>query len=135
MRSRDGRSTPRLHRRRLAQHALLWPVLLVFGVGVAAAQEATGTFGFVAKVDADGFFNPRLKSVLIQSVAPGMPAVAAGITAGDLVVEVEGRVVAGASATEMATLMKKAPGQKLVLKLRRPRGETYTVELTAAPRS
>ena len=106
----------------------------MFGVGVASADERTGTFGFVAKVDADGFFNPRLKSVLIQSVAPGMPAAAAGISVGDLVVEVEGRVVMGASASDMATLMKKAPGQKLALKLRRPRGETYTVELTAVPR-
>jgi C-terminal processing protease CtpA/Prc len=113
---------------------LLWPAFLVFGVGVASADERTGTFGFVAKVDADGFFNPRLKSVLIQSVAPGMPAAAAGISVGDLVVEVEGRVVMGASASDMATLMKKAPGQKLALKLRRPRGETYTVELTAVPR-
>ena len=95
---------------------------------------AAGTFGFVAKVDADGWFNPRLKSVLIQSVVPGLPAATAGLAVGDIVVEVDGRAVAGAAASEMADLMKKTPGQKLNLKLRRPRGDTYTVELTAVRR-
>ena len=104
------------------------------GLDPATAQEATGTFGFVAKVDADGIFNLRLKSVLIQSVVPGGPAAAAGIAAGDGVVEVEGRPVAGALASEMSKLMKKAPGQKLVLKLKRAAGEPYVVELTAVAR-
>jgi putative serine protease PepD len=108
--------------------------LLLTGIGQTAAEEAAGTFGFVAKVDADGVFNPRLKSVLIQSVVPGLPAAAAGVAAGDVVLEVEGRPVAGAAASEMSRLMKKAPGQKLVLKLKRATGEPYVVELTAVAR-
>ena len=109
--------------------------LAMMGIGLTAAEEPGGTFGFVAKVDADGIFNPRLKSVLVQSVIPGFPAAAAGITAGDLVLEVEGRVVAGAAASEMSRLMKKTPGQKLALKLKRPGGEVYVVELTAVPKT
>jgi C-terminal processing protease CtpA/Prc len=120
--------------RRAALRSLLMSAHLVMGIGPAASEEAAGTFGFVAKVDADGVFNPRLKSVLIQSVVPGGPAAAAGIAAGDVVLEVEGRPVAGAAASEMSKLMKKAPGQKLALKLKRAGGEAYLVELTAEAR-
>jgi C-terminal processing protease CtpA/Prc len=123
-----------LSARRAVLRRLLISAPLVMGLGPATAQEATGTFGFLAKVDADGVFNPRLKSVLIQSVAPGGPAAAAGIAGGDAVVEVEGRPVAGAAASELSKLMKKAPGQKLVLKLKRAEGEPYVVELTAVAR-
>jgi C-terminal processing protease CtpA/Prc len=129
--------SPNPHRgRRLVLRWLPSAAFSIVGVGAAMADQAAaaGTFGFVAKVDADGWFNPRLKSVLIQSVVPGLPAATAGLAVGDIVVEVDGRAVAGAAASEMADLMKKTPGQKLNLKLRRPRGDTYTVELTAVRR-
>ena len=100
----------------------------------AMADTAPGTFGFVAKVDADGIFNPRLKSVLVQSVTPGLPAAVAGVVAGDSVLEVEGKPVAGALASDMAKLMKKSPGETLVLKLGRSNGEAYSVRLTAVTR-
>jgi membrane-associated protease RseP (regulator of RpoE activity) len=120
--------------RRLALRSLPLTGLLLMDNAVAVAGDSTGTFGLVAEVETDGFFTPRLKSVRIQSVVPGLPAAAAGIAAGDLVVEVDGRVVMGAGASDMANLMKKAPGQKLGLKLRRPRGDVYAVELTAVQR-
>jgi C-terminal processing protease CtpA/Prc len=129
-----SRSNLRNRSRRLALRSLPLAVLQLTALGRAMADEAKGTFGLVAKVETDGFFSPRLKSVLIESVVPGLPAAASGIAAGDLVVEVDGRVVAGAAASDMASLMKKAPGQKLGLKLRRPRGDVYAVELTAVQR-
>jgi C-terminal processing protease CtpA/Prc len=129
-----SRSNLQNRSRRLTLRSLPLAVLQLTALGRAMADEATGTFGLVAKVETDGVFSPRLKSVLIQSVVPGLPAAASGIAAGDLVVEVDGRVVAGAAASDMASLMKKAPGQKLGLKLRRPRGDVYAVELTAVQR-
>jgi S1-C subfamily serine protease len=104
---------------------------LVLAFGAAAADETRGTFGFAAKVDADGFLNPTLKSVLIHSVQPGFPAALAGVTAGDSIVEVDGIKVVGANASVMANRMKKKPGEALILRLARAGGETYVVTLTA----
>ena len=106
-------------------------LIAAFAAGAAFAKEPRGTFGFVAKVDADGIFNPTLKSVFVQSVQPGMPAAIAGVAAGDSIVEVEGIKVAGASASTMAERMKKKPGETLILRLLRANGETYLVTLTA----
>jgi hypothetical protein len=98
----------------------------------AFADEPKGTFGFTATVDTDGVFNPTLKSVLIGSVQPGLPAARAGIVVGDSVIEVEGVKVAGANAMALANRMKKKPGETVVLKLQRAGGDTYVVTLTAA---
>jgi C-terminal processing protease CtpA/Prc len=97
----------------------------------AHADEPKGTFGFVAKVDAEGIFNPTLKTVHIQSVQQGMPAAVAGIAAGDRIIEVQGVKVEGAKASEMAERMKKKPGESIVLKLSRSLGESYEVTLVA----
>lgn len=97
----------------------------------ASAQEPKGTFGFVAKVDADGLLNPTLKSVLIQGVQRDLPAALAGITAGDTVLEVDGTQVAGARAQALADRMKKKPGESVTLRLARPDGQTYVVRLVA----
>jgi len=97
----------------------------------AHADEPTGTFGFVAKVDADGIFSPTLKTVQIQSVQQGMPAALAGIVAGDRIIEVQGVKVEGAKASEMAQRMKKKPGESVVLKLSRTTGGSFEVTLVA----
>jgi len=100
--------------------------------GLTRAEESKGTFGFVAKVDADGIFNHTLKAVHIQSVQPGLPAALAGVVAGDSILEVEGTKVAGAKASTMADRMKKKPGESVLLKLLRVSGDTYVVTLVAA---
>lgn len=100
----------------------------------AVAEEASGTFGFSAKVDVDGVFRPRLKSVLIGAVTPGMPAAVAGVAPGDSVLEVEGQPILGKAAADIAPLMKKAPGETLLMKLKRTSGDVYTVRLTATRR-
>jgi C-terminal processing protease CtpA/Prc len=102
-------------------------------LGIVHAQESQGTFGFVAKVDADGLFNPTLKTVLIQSVQRDLPAALAGITAGDTVVEVDGVQVAGSKASAMADRMKKKPGEAVTLRLVRADGQPYVVRLVAVP--
>lgn len=85
----------------------------------------------MAKVDADGLFNPTLKSVLIQSVQRDLPAALTGITAGDTVLEVDGTQVGGAKAQALADRMKKRPGESVTLRLARPDGRTYVVRLVA----
>lgn len=105
--------------------------IAAIAAGAVCADEPTGTFGFLAKIDADGIFNPTLKSVFVQSVQPSMPAAIAGVVAGDRIVEVEGIEIAGASASTMAERMKKKPGDTLMLRLLRANGDTYHVTLTA----
>ena len=100
-------------------------------MGLVTAQELKGYFGFTVKIDADGFFAPTLKSALVQSTKEGMPAERAGMVAGDRILEVEGVAVAGARASDMAELMRKKPGETLVLRIMRTDGEVYKVRLVA----
>lgn len=130
----SARQETRSPGRRVALRMLSLAALALAPTAYARADSAPGTFGFSAKVDADGIFNPRLRSVQVQSVTPGLPAAAAGMAAGDSVLEVEGRPVTGALASDMARLMKKSPGETLVLKLGRSNGEVVTVRLTAVAR-
>jgi C-terminal processing protease CtpA/Prc len=116
---------------RPSRRIVLALIALAF-TGSAFAEATKGTFGFVAKVDAEGIFDPVLKSVHIESVQPGLPAALAGMVAGDSILEVEGTRVAGAKASVMAQRMKKKPGESVLLKLLRVGGETYVVTLVAA---
>lgn len=108
-------------------------VLLVaaYAASVALAEEPRGSFGFAAKVEADGVFSPTLKFVFVHSVQSGMPAALAGVVAGDSIIEVAGVKVAGAKVSLMADRMKKRPGEVLALKLLRANGDSYVVTLTA----
>ncbi|NBQ10196.1 MAG: PDZ domain-containing protein [Betaproteobacteria bacterium] len=114
---------------------LLIALLIIGLLGPARSEDSKGSFGFVAKVDAEGIFDPTLKTVQIQSVKKGLPADLAGIVAGDNIVEVDGIKVAGAKASVMAARMKKRPGESLVLRLLRTNGETYTATLSAVPQT
>jgi C-terminal processing protease CtpA/Prc len=110
--------------------------LLTFPIArQAQAEPVPGTFGFAIDVDGEGFFlNPTLKTVTIKSVVPGRPAATAGIKPGDQIVEVEGRPVLGAKASELQPRMKKNVGETLSLRLRKPSGDLYVVSLVAAPK-
>ena len=112
------------------QLALL--VILALLSGAALADQEPGAFGFAAKADADGFFDPTLKSVTIERVVPGLPAAVAGLAVGDLIIEVEGKAVAGAKAKELEPLFRRNVGEKLNLKLKRSGGEIYVATLVAA---
>ena len=91
-----------------------------------------GFFGFNLAVDTEGFMlNPTLKSIKVAKVMPASPAAQAGIQDGDEVIEVAGRVVAGAKAKEVVALAQKEVGQSLQLKVRRPAGETRALTLVA----
>lgn len=97
------------------------------------AADERGHLGFAISVDGDGpLWNPVLKSAKVAKVTPASPAAGAGLVPGDLIVEVEGRVVAGAKARELEPLMKKKPGERLALKVRRANGAVQELVLVAA---
>jgi C-terminal processing protease CtpA/Prc len=113
----------------VATAALAFPAL-------AHADSQPGTFGFSVDVAVEGsFFSPILKTVTIKSVVPGRPAALSGILPDEQIVEVDGTVVAGSKAREIQSLIKRNVGESLLLRLRKPNGESHAVTLVAAAKS
>ncbi len=102
----------------------------------AQAEAKPGSFGFAIEVDGEGsFLNPTLKSVTIKSVVSGRPAAQADIKPGDQILEVDGKLVAGAKARDLEPHLRKNVGEKLNLRLRRQSGDIYSATLVAASKS
>jgi len=119
---------------------LLRKCLFVLGLALLAsgawAEGERGWFGFTPTIEGEGmFWNPTLVSVTIEAVAPGSPSAAQGLAKGDLILEVDGKPIVGRKAKEIqAVVQSKAPGDKLVLRLKRPNGDIYVATLIAATR-
>ena len=73
--------------------------------------------------------NGRPGGVGIVSVQPGGPAAAAGLTAGEIIVEVNGTATPTASDLT-AALANLSPGQKATVKVQRSDGSTASVSVT-----
>ena len=56
---------------------------------------------------------------------------AAGIAAGDSIVEIEGKPVVGAKANDLRPYMQREVGQPVTLVLRKPSGEARAVSVVA----
>jgi len=103
-----------------------------FATATFAAQAAEpGVFGFQVSVDGEGFFlNPTIKEVRIDKVLAKSPAEAAGIAAGDVVVEIEGHAVTGTKADVLKPYLKREVGQATRFVIRKPDGSVKTLTLT-----
>ncbi len=109
---------------------------LLLSVSSAVWAGERGYFGFGVAVDGEGsMWNPTLRSVKIESVAPKSPAALAGIVTGDEVVEVSGKVVVGAKGNDLKAQVGKNIGESLHLKLRRANGEVAAVTLVATAKT
>jgi C-terminal processing protease CtpA/Prc len=93
-----------------------------------------GTLGISISVDGEGFLNPTLKSVKVVKVVPDSPAQQAGISEGDMILEVEGKQVAGAKANDIKPYLQREVGQSVRLLLKRSNGEEKQVTVTAGPK-
>jgi predicted metalloprotease with PDZ domain len=112
---------------------LLAAAVLLFSPLASQAAEK-GWFGFAMAIDADGILNPKLRSIKIDKVFPASPAANAGLSAGDTIVEMEGIVVAGATADGLKTAMQKSVGETLRLKIKHGADASRDVSLIAAPK-
>ena len=120
--------------RRSRRTILVARATLLAAPALQAADER-GHLGFAISVDGDGpIWNPVLKSAKVAKVTPASPAASAGLLPGDLIVEVDGRTVAGAKARDLEPLMKKKPGERLALKVQRAGGALQDLVLVAAER-
>lgn len=111
-------------------HRLL--LAATFAMAAFAAQAAEpGVFGFQVSVDGEGFFlNPTIKEVRIDKVLAKSPAEAAGIAAGDQVVEIEGHPVTGTKADVLKPYLKRDVGQATRFVIRKSDGSVRTLTLT-----
>ncbi len=91
-----------------------------------------GWFGFALAIDADGIFNPTLRSIKVDKIVPGSPAAAADLAPGDVVLQVEGIVVEGARADVLKAAIQKSVGETLHLKIRHGIEPARDVTLVAA---
>lgn len=91
-----------------------------------------GWFGLAFKVDADGLFNPTIRSIKVEKVFPNSPAAKAGLLPDDLVVGIDGITVAGAQADALKKAMHKPVGATLRLEIKRGSAEPRAFTLTAA---
>ncbi len=111
-------------------------LILSIAMSTSVFAADRGYFGFSMKVDGEGFFlNPTLRSITIEKVVPKSPAALAGIEAGDEVIEVAGRTVAGTKGRELQPLAEKEVGQPLTVKVRHRNGEVVSVTMVAVSKS
>lgn len=108
-------------------------VLLLALLAGRAHAEDHGYFGFALDAETQGFFSPTITSLSIDKVLPGTPAERAGIRAGDRIVEVEGKPVAGSKALELKASATRQVGQTLHLTLRHADGQVFHVAMVAVP--
>lgn len=79
---------------------------------------------------AEAFNVPEAKGAFIQSVGKGLPAEEAGLRGGDVIVEVDGQPVEGATDLRLR-IAKSAPGEEVTLGLRRE-GELTRIDVKLA---
>jgi len=109
-------------------------LLMIIASGCAMAGEK-GYLGISLSVDGDGFFlNPTLKTVKIDKVIANGPAAKAGIEAGDLLLEVEGKKVVGSKSRDMLPYMNREVGQTVHLAVQKSSGEVRQFEVVAGPK-
>lgn len=101
-----------------------------FSTAVANAAEEKGWFGLAFNVETEGFsLNPTIQAVKIEKVVTASPAAQAGLAAGDVVVSLEGIVIAGAKADDLKAAMKKSVGETLRMKVKHGSAEVTEIQM------
>jgi C-terminal processing protease CtpA/Prc len=122
-----------LHRARAALCAALL-ALLVQPAAAVDIDPNRGRLGFTVYVEVDGSYTtPILKSVRVQQIEPGSPAEAGGLKVEDLIVQAQGKPLAGANAREVAAMVQVPPGERLRLVVRSSDGAQRRVTIVAGP--
>jgi S1-C subfamily serine protease len=95
-------------------------VLLLVGILVPGIALAKPRLGFSVAVATEGFFSTTLAEVKVAAVVAGSASDKAGLKAGDLIVELGGLPIKGASGLAMKKALEDVePGEHLILKVER----------------
>ena len=105
-------------------------VCMAFGLTITqvTAQQPSGRIGFSLKVQADGFFKPKVTNVVVDLVEPGSQA-QAGLAPGDELIKVQDIEVPGTDASVLKPHTEFVSGKPKKLVFRRPNGQTYEATL------
>src|SRR5262245_42500893 len=118
-----------------AAWAVVCTVALVLPMQRAAAVDIDpnrGRLGFTVYVEVDGSYaKPILKSVWVQEIEPGSPAEAGGLKVEDVILQAQGKPLAGANARDVAAMVQVPPGEKLRLLVRGTDGAQRSVTIVA----
>jgi C-terminal processing protease CtpA/Prc len=112
----------------------LRPMLLASLVWLSLATvtlAGEGSLGFAVDLEGEGFFmNPLVKKLVVSEVTKGSIAEAAGMKKGDLILQVDGKNIAGTRALALRPLMKLNPGETRTLRLKHADGTEVDARIT-----
>ena len=95
------------------------------------SHAAEQKLGLVTQVEGEGFFlNPLVTKILVTEVASGSLAEAAGIKAGDQIIQIDGETIAGKRALELRRFLKLNPGETRKFRLKRADGTEADARIT-----
>jgi C-terminal processing protease CtpA/Prc len=93
---------------------------------------AKALMGFGVAVATDGFFSTTLAEVKVASVQAGSPSEKAGLKTGDLIVELNGKPIKGASGpAHKKTLAAVERGDHVLLKVQRAGKGLLVIDIVA----
>ena len=105
---------------------------VLFVLLVPATAFAKPLLGFGIAVATDGFFSTTLAAVKVASVQVGSPSEKAGLKVGDLIIEMNGKLIKGANGLAMKkSLGAVKSGEHVVLKVQRAGKETAVIDVIA----
>jgi S1-C subfamily serine protease len=103
-------------------------ILLLVLAQIARAGQASG---FTVQLEGEGFFlNPIVTKILVTEVTKGLQAEAAGMKAGDIIIQIEGQNVIGKRALSLQPYMKLNPGQTRTMRVKHSDGTEAEVRIT-----
>jgi S1-C subfamily serine protease len=107
-------------------------VLILFVSLVPSAAAAKPRLGFGVAVATESYFSTTLAEVTVESVQAGSPSDKAGLRVGDLIVELNGRTIKGASGLVIKRVLSDVNyGDHVLLKVQRTGREFLMIDITA----
>ncbi|MFD0740224.1 PDZ domain-containing protein [Lysobacter koreensis] len=112
--------------------ALALVLLALFSSLVPSPAFAKARLGFGVAVATEGFLSTTLAEVKVASVQAGSPSEKAGLRKGDLIVELNGKPIKGASGLALKkTLAAVQGGDHVVLKVQRAGTGPVLIDIVA----
>ena len=112
----------------VALKALLVSLVLLASHAVEAAEAK---IGMSLSVEGEGFFlNPIVSKILVKGVEKASLAEAAGIVAGDEIIQIDGQAVVGRRALDLKPYMNFVPGETRTLRLKHEGGAQFDAKIT-----
>lgn len=105
-------------------------IMFIF-LSCSAFAGNKGKLGFSGAVKAEGIFKPEISEFKVEEVLEDSPAHAAGLLAGQLIVEIDGCKIPGCPAKKAKSIMEIEVGEKLLLLVKNEDGSLTELEIEA----